>query len=317
MRTDSHGNYIWVCDIMDIRDLKNPMFGMFLVNKDGSLGQDVSEVYMGHPTHYGQDYPYRDSQGRPFLPVVLYHAEKTGYLWDTYSGSAQVYGSLSAAVYFSMWGHLVKSASWSQKYVAGLTLAGLNQLDQNELARRASISTDPSSILVFTQDPDAQGQPLVGSFGIATDPNDLLESISKYEMRVALSAGLSPSDISRSSSDPRSGYALAVSKSGQREAQKKFAPTFRMSDEELLAKTAMMSNRYLGTRRPEDGYRVSYHSVPLSPEEIRAQREDIIAKLQAGLISPVTAVMMMYDDMDAKEARDYLAQIRRERAEFL
>jgi hypothetical protein len=86
-----------------------------------------------------------------------------------------------------MWGHLVKSASWSQKYVAGLTLAGLNQLDQNELARRASISTDPSSILVFTQDPDAQGQPMVGFFGIATDPNDLLESISKYEMRVALS----------------------------------------------------------------------------------------------------------------------------------
>jgi hypothetical protein len=43
MRTGSQGNYIWVCDIMDIRDLDNPMFGMFLVNKDGSLGQDVSE----------------------------------------------------------------------------------------------------------------------------------------------------------------------------------------------------------------------------------------------------------------------------------
>lgn len=317
MRKDEKGNLVWVVDIMDIRDLDQPMFGMFQVNRDGSLGQDVSEFYMGHPTHRGADYPYRDSQGRPFLPVVLYHAEKTGYLWDTYTGSAQLYGSLSAACYFTMWGHLVKSASWSQKYVAGLTLAGLNTLDQNELARRASISTDPSSILVFTQDPDAQGQPLVGSFGIATDPNDLLESVSKYEMRVALSAGLSPSDISRQSSDPRSGFALAVSKSGQREAQKKFAPVFRMSDEELLAKTAILANRFLGTSLPEDGYRVSYHSMPLSPDEIRAQREDIIAKLQAGLISPVTAVMMMYDDMDPKEARDYLTQIRKERAEYL
>ena len=317
LRQDEKKNYVWVCDIMDIRDLNQPMFGMFMVNKDGSLGEDVSEYYMGHPTHRGEDYPYRDSEGKPFLPVVLYHAEKTGYLWDTYSGSAQVYGSLAAATYFSMWGHLVKSASWAQKYCANLTLAGLNTLDQNDLARRSSISTDPSSILMFTQDPDAQGQPMIGSFGIATDPNDLLESISKYEMRVALSAGLSPSDISRQAADPRSGFALAVSKSGQREAQKKFAPTFRMSDEELLAKTAMLSNRYLGTRLPEDGYRVSYHSMPLSPDEIRAQREDIIAKLQAGLISPVTAVMMMYDDMDAKEARDYLAQIRRERAEFL
>ena len=317
LRKDDQGNFVWVCDIMDIRDLNNPSFGMFLCEKDGSLGQDVSELYMGHPTHQGEDYPYRDTEGRPFLPVVLYHAEKTGYLWDTFTGSAQVYGSLASACYFTMWGHLVKSASWAQKYVAGLTLAGLNSLDQNEIARRASISTDPSSILVFTQDPDAQGQPLIGSFGIATDPNDLLESISKYEMRVALSAGLSPSDISRQSSDPRSGFALAVSKSGQREAQKKFAPSFRMSDEELLAKTAMLANRFLGTSLPEDGYRVSYHSMPLSPSEIREQRDDIIAKLQAGLISPVTAVMMMYDDMDAKEARDYLHTIRKERAEFL
>jgi hypothetical protein len=73
----------------------------------------------------------------------------------------------------------------------------------------------------------------------------------------------------------------------------------------------------LGTNIAEDGYRVSYHSMPLTPEEMRAQREDIIAKMNAGLISPVTAVMMMYDDMDAKEAREYLLQIRRERAEFL
>ena len=317
LRQDQDGKYVWVCDVMDIRDVNNPLFGMYEVQRDGKLGRDVSEVYMGHPTHQGADYPYRDSQGRPFLPVVLYHAEKTGYLWDTFTGSQMVYGSLTSAVLYSMWTHLVKSASWSQKYVAGLTLAGLNQMDQNEVARRASISTDPSSILVFTQDPDAQGQPLVGSFGIATDPHDLLESISKYEVRVALSAGLAPSDISRTAADPRSGYSLAVSKAGQRESQKKFAPVFRMGDEELLAKTAMLSNRFLGTSLPESGYRVSYHSMPLTPEEMRAQREDILAKLQGGLISPVTAVMMMYDDMDAKEARDYLMTIRRERAEFL
>jgi hypothetical protein len=161
---------------------------------------------MGHPTHAGEDYPYRDSTGKPFLPITLYHAEKTGFLWDSYNGSQMVYGSLTCGVLYSMWVHLVRDACWSQKYVAGLSVAGLNQLDQNEIARRSSIATDPSSILVFTQDPDAQGQPLVGSFSIPTDPHALLESISKYEMRVGLAAGLSPADISRSSNgDPRSG----------------------------------------------------------------------------------------------------------------
>lgn len=307
---------IWVVDILDIRDPNMPIFGMYEVNPDGKIGHDVSEHYMGHPAHIGESYPYRDKQGRPFLPLVLYHAEKTGYLWDPYNGSQMVYGSLTSAVLYSMWVHLVRDASWAQKYVAGLSVAGLSQYNVNDIARRAAISTDPSSILVFTQDPDSQGQPLVGSFGIATDPNNLLDSISKYEVRVALAAGLAPSDISRTAADPRSGFALAVSRGGQREAQKKFAPTFRMGDEELLSKTAILANRFLGTNLPEDGYRVSYHSMPLTPEEMRSQREDIVAKMSAGLISPIQAVMMMYEDMDEREAREYLLQVRRERAEF-
>jgi len=311
------GKPIWVADVLDIRNPSEPIFGMFEIGKDGSLGKDMSVEFMGHPTHRGEDYPYRDGDGNPFLPVVLYHAEKTGFLWDAYNASQMVYGSLTSAVLYSMWVHLVRDACWSQKYVAGLSVAGLSQIDQNEIARRSSIATDPSSILVFTQDPDAQGQPLVGSFSIPTDPHALLESISKYEMRVGLAAGLSPSELSRTNGDPRSGYALAVSKSGQREAQKKFAPVFRLGDEELLAKTAMLANRFLNTSLPEAGYRVSYHSMPLTPDEMRAQREDIIAKMQASLISPVQAVMMMYEDMDQREAREYLLQIRRERAEFM
>lgn len=311
------GKPIWVADVLDIRNPEEPIFGMYEIGKDGSLGKDMSVEFMGHPTHRGADYPYRDGEGNPFLPVVLYHAEKTGFLWDAYNASQMVYGSLTSAVLYSMWVHLVRDACWSQKYVAGLSVAGLSQIDQNEIARRSSIATDPSSILVFTQDPDAQGQPLVGSFSIPTDPHALLESISKYEMRVGLAAGLSPSELSRTNGDPRSGYALAVSKSGQREAQKKFAPVFRLGDEELLAKTAMLANRFLGTSLPEAGYRVSYHSMPLTPDEMRAQREDIIAKMQASLISPVQAVMMMYEDMDQREAREYLLQIRRERAEFM
>jgi len=49
---------------------------------------------------------------------------------------------------------------------------------------------------------------------------------------------------------------------------------------------------------------------------MRSQREDIVAKMSAGLISPIQAVMMMYEDMDEREAREYLLQVRRERAEF-
>ena len=270
---------------------------------------------MGHATHKGADYPYRDGEGRPFLPVQLYRAEKTGQLFNCYDNSLLVYGSLTSAVLFSMYLHLIKDCCFSQKYVAGLQLAGQSAVDQDLLARRASIATDPSSILVFMSDPDVQGQPLIGSFQPATDPEKMLESIARYEYRVATTAGIS-SEVLRQSGDPRSGYALSISREGQRESQSKYAPVFRMIDEVLISKTAMLTNRFLNTKLPEKGYRVQYTQLKLSPEEMKAVREDVIQKLNAGLISPVDAIMQLNPDLDDIEARKELKRIRLERAEF-
>jgi hypothetical protein len=90
-----------------------------------------------------------------------------------------------------------------------------------------------------------------------------------------------------------------------------------MADEDLLAKSAALCNRYLGTNLPESGYRVSYQSLALGPEELKAQREDILAKLQAGLISPIDAIQTLNPDLDQTAAVELLQKIRRERAEFL
>jgi hypothetical protein len=60
-----------------------------------------------------------------------------------------------------------------------------------------------------------------------------------------------------------------------------------------------------------------YQSVGMSPDELKAQREDIIEKLKAGLISPIMAVQELNPDLDMQGAADLLRQIRRERAEFL
>lgn len=308
--------YEWVADCIDIRDENNPKFGMYKINNDGSLGEDVSEDYMGHPTHEGESYPYRTKDGVPFIPVQVYHAQKTGQLWNSFDGSSLCFGTLTSAVLFSFYLHLVRDACWAQKYVAGLQLAGQSVVDQDLPARRASITTDPSSILVFTSDPDINTQPLIGSFEPSADPQKLLESVAKYEYRVATSAGVS-SEVLRGSGDPRSGYALSISREGQREAQKRYAPVFRLADETLLAKTACLCNRFLNTSLPEEGYRVQYAQLNLSPEEMKAQREDVIQKMSAGLISPVDAIMILNPGFDEEEAKAELDKIRRERAQYL
>ena len=309
-----NGEPVWVWDILDIRDKNNPLFGMFQATPSGGIGRDMSVEYMGHDTMRGDAYPYRSKEGVPFLPVVLYHAEKTGQLFNAFDAAQLAYGSLTAAVLFSFYVHCVRDNSWPQKYVAGLSVSGLSQLDNDLTGRRSAISTDPSSILMFQTEPDMQGQPLIGSFSYA-DPEKLLESISKYEYRVATAAGIS-SEVLRQSGDPRSGYALSISRDGQREAQRRYAPVFRRSDQEMLEKCAMLCNRFLGASLPESGYRVVYTPLGLSPEEMKAQREDIIQKLSAGLISPVDAMQMLNPDLDPIEAKQQLERIRPERAQY-
>ncbi len=199
----------------------------------------------------------------------------------------------------------------------GASVAGLNAMDQDSTSRRAAIATDPSSILMLQTDPDMTGQPMVGTFQPPVTPADLIEPIAKYDLRVAVSSGISPESVTRQNADPRSGYALSIDRAGQREAQRKYAPVFRLGDEDLLAKSAALCNRFLGTSLPESGYRISYQSLALGPEELKAQREDILEKLQAGLISPIDAIQALNPDVDQVGAVELLQKIRRERAEFL
>ena len=306
----------YVADVMDIRDMSNPIFGMYEVEPDGSLGADVSIKYMGHETHKGDDYPYRFSDGRPFLPVELYHAQKTGQLWNTFRNASSCYGSLVSSVLTSWGVHLIKNCAWPQKYIAGLQIAGLGVSDMEQTSRRASIATDPSSILMFYGDPESNGQPLVGQFQPGADPVKMFETISQYEYKVACSQGIS-SAVLKQSGDPRSGFSLSISRDGQREASRKFAPLQKWFDTRVLAKTAALCNRFLGSNLPESNYRIQYAQLPHSPEETKQMREDLIAKLNNGLISPIQAIQKMHPGIDEDTAREMLLKIKRERIELM
>lgn len=314
MKPNDPENAIWTWDIFDIRDVNNPLYGIYEATPTGGIGADMSPDYMGHDAMRGDSYPYRARDGQPFLPLVLFHAEKTGQLFNPFDMSTLPIGSLNASCLYSFFVHCVRDNSWPQKYAVGVNLQGLSQLDGDLLGRRSAISTDPSSILMFQPDPDMTGQPLLGSFTYA-DPQKLLESVAAYEYRVATSAGIS-SEVLRQSGDPRSGYAISVAREGQRFSSIRLAPQFRIGDEEMMSKCAMLCNRFLGTSLPETGYRVKYNSLPLSPEERKSIREDVLAKLKAGLLSPVDAIKILNPDLDDLEARRELERIRKERAEF-
>ena len=302
---------IYTADIFDLRDPDNPRFEIRHIETDGTIGVNLTSEYIGKESLSGEDYIYRYSDGSPFIPITMYHAEKTGELWDSYSKNSLYQGSLCSAVLYTMWFHVVRDSAFNIKYVAGLSLQGLNQMDQDLPARRAAISTDPSSILVFNSDPDLSGQPLIGSFSPSASPTELMEAIQMYERRAAAAFNIS-ANMLRTSGDPRSGYALSIDKSGKREAQRSYAPTQRLYDEEFIAKVAAMSNRLLNTNLPESGYRIKYAAIPLSPSEMDAQRKDILEKIKAGLLSKIDAYILLNPDCDREEAAREIERIKKE-----
>jgi len=309
---------VWIWEILDIRkpmDGGHPMgprWSYHLAGRAGEIGDDLTGLFTGQADQSGELYPYRRADGSAFIPGVLYHAEKTGQLWDPYNSRELTLGSLQIAVLYTMWLHVARDCSWPQRYMTGVTIAGLDYEDTGSHRRRAAISMDPASILMLSVDPDASGQPMVGQFQPAADIGDLLTAISQYEARVAAFSGISPAEISRANGDPRSGYALSISREGQREAQRRFEPQFRRGDQQLLEVSAALANRHLGTSYPETGYRVQYQSIPLSPNELEAQREDLIAKMDAGLLSPVDAYMALNPGIDRPEAIFRLQEVRAE-----
>ena len=308
----------WTIDHLSIKDLSNPIYEVYTVGSNGQKQNDVTEMYLG-ASQSGAAYPYRDSEGTPFLPYSLYHAEVHGKLFDAYANREVVQGSLNASVLYTYFLHLSRDCSHPQRYLMGATLAGLDTFDNNLESRRNAIASDPASILIFAPDPDLQAgqQPQIGQYQAGGDVSEMLESITVYERRIAMYMGISGADVQKmTNGDPRSGVAIAISRSSMREAQRKYAPSFRRADEQTLAISAKIANRFMGTAYPETGYRVQYHAIPLSPQESKEQREHILSLLNAGLMSKIDAIRQLYPDLDETDAKRKLIQIQTDNLSF-
>ena len=299
------GRSVWCWDICDISNTSEPSFK--IVSQDGS---DLTESFTGIPDLSGENYPYRRSNNQPFIPYAVYHASETACLWDAFEAQELVQGSLTCAVLWSFYAHAVRSASWPQRYAVSVEVPNLNHVDsENGGVGRSAIVTDPATVLMLKGAEDGVGQPMIGQWASGADPEVLQKSIVAYERRLASFAGLTGSDILRQSGDPRSGYAISVSRSAQREAQRRWEPQFRAGDLRLLTISAALLNRAHGADLPETGYRIGYAGIPLSPEEIKGQREQITTMLQLGLMDKVDAYQSIHAGTSRPDAMKALAEI--------
>lgn len=298
----------WTWDVYDIEG-DAPSYRVFECKADASLGDDLSAMHLDGGALVGPDYlaEYSDAQGKPFIPYTLYHASKTGLLWDAFDMMEAVNGSITAAVLWTFYVHCVRDASWPQRYAVGCIPQGAALIQDGQSGAQASIATDPASLLLFRAISDAQ--PLIDQFAPASSPNDLAESIAEYEARPLQYMGVTAADMQRGSGSPSSGYAITVTNAGKREAQRRFAPQFRQGDLESAAMSAKLLNRRFALTLPEKGLTIEYQAIPLSEQELEARRKDILEQVAAGLMSEIDAYMELHPGVSHEGAVRALVRV--------
>lgn len=306
--------YGWVWHDLSISDPGNPFYRVLTTDS-----KDVTESVLGQRFE-GSNYPYRDSSNYPILPYVIYHAAESGYLWDPYTLREIVEGSLNIGVLLTFYKHVVKNAAWAQRWVMGAEPVGAEVTELADDgsgidASRKEVIADPATLLVLRV-MEGVTQAQIGQWTSPADPEGILRSISMYERRICLLAGVQPPDVTRQEADVRSGYSLAVARESIREAQKQFEPSFRKADAELLAKTAILLNRATGSNYAEGGYRIRYRGLPKSPQEMQAERDQLVGLIEAGLLDKISAYQALHPDLSRQEAEQALDQISRINRQF-
>jgi hypothetical protein len=290
------GKEVWCWDIVDAEA------GIFVVVR-ADTGEGVIEAdgtpIVGWPDHWREG---GVPEGKPVLPYVVYHAAQTSRLWDPLGCKELVEGTLNLGVYYTYWGHVLRQCAHPQRWMAGWDVAGATVVGPD--GKREAVG-DPAMVLALVPTHlEAEGMVrAVGQWDPAADPVVFLEAVKAYEQRLVSFAGINPADQLRMSGDPRSGYAVSVSRDAQRQIQRRHEPQLRRGDLAVIERIA----RVLGL--PESGWSITYAGIPLSPDERRARREDVIARLDAGLLLPGEAYQELNPGISLDDAEVAVAKI--------
>lgn len=297
LRKTKSGDLQWTRDTWTIEDPETPSYSV-----DALDGSDITAELEGVSAVIGDAYTWRYADGTPFIPVVLYHALRTGRMWDWARGIELVDGSLRIAGLWTMWQHVVRDTSWPQRYTIGLEVQGVEVRDG-----MATVLTDQASVLAFHSRPGISGS--AGQFEPGGDPEALGRAIQAFASDLAGGLDISPAEVKREHGDARSGYAIEVTRDGQREAQRRFAPQQRRGDLTLLRQSAAL----LGL--PDEGWNIRYTGVPSTFSERQLLIEEYEMRAAHGLASPVQ-VLARLDDISEDEARARLLQIAEDNVRF-
>lgn len=300
----------WVWETWDTRDPLAPVFTIEREDVDRASGKrglvDVTALYYD----VSKGYPYVRS-GLGVMPYVAYHPEITDQLWHWNERRELVDGTLKVGCLWTMWLHGCRDCAHPQR--VGTDLDAPSAVTTDGLRPVDKIALDQSSILMLRSIAGRNGS--VTTLAPGMDPKTQAEAILAYEAGLAQQAGMSAADVQVGGTSGMSGWAITVSRDGQRRVWAAQEPAARMSDRLLLATAAKISNAYGGTSLPEAAadYSITYAPVGRTGEEIKAEIAEVESLESAGYIGPIDAVRRIHPELDYMGAVAKLTDIAKQK----
>lgn len=291
----------WAVEIWDVRgEIPRHAYRYY-----GQHGAALSEEEAPWPE------AYIDAEG-PIIPHVLYHARVSRDVWDPSSGHELFWGTLTTACLWTFWLFGFRDASYDQRALLDGSIQGVSARGSGAKSAQGVV-IDPRVVLQITSSNDRGAR--LESWSKTVDLKGSGEAIEQFMAGLAMYAGVSPSDITLGSST-QSGYAIVVSRHGQRLARRRQIPAARTGDTRLLAKAARLLNRNAGTDLPTDpaAWMIAYAPVEMSASERKALTDEVVARLDAGLLHPVAAYLELHPEASQQSAEAALVEIAEARA---
>lgn len=306
---------VWTWEVWDVSDPAAPLFQIWIQGK----GADGKDAWMDYTAHYagaeGWPEQYRDAAGRPVLPYTLHHRRVGDHLREPLAGQEVVSGTLDASALWTMWLSAVRDGAHPQRYlIDGQVPTGVtNGAGTRGVMEAQVVRMNPQTVIQIhgIRRGEEYTNPSAGQWQPAADPASLGTAIESYEAGLAVSAGLSPADVSRGSNG-MSGYSIVVSRKGQRDAQKKLIPPSRMGDQIMLAKAAALLGWPEPLTRP-GAISITYAAMGISPEEAKAEQEVIKGDLDLGLTSRRAAMRRRNPGLTNAQLDALIAEIEAEK----
>lgn len=266
-----------------------PNIEYYYYDIDGTA-QVLNDKHVPSMTIYTpDDTPFRDGDGKTFIPVVPFHrTEPEDLFWDRDTGRDLVNAAVAIGCKMTLMDYYFKNASHRQIYMIGENLVPGNMV------------LDPLTVLTAEQGPN--GHAAIGVLDVQNRMQDLINALVFQINSVINNYGIS-ADMWSLNVGETSGRALKIRNRALLEAREDQLPLYREYEKQLFEKTKWINNHLLpglGTIDEKAEEAVDFGEIDF-PEDPGVEIDLLTKKLQAGLISVGQFYQYFNPDIDDEE----------------